>query len=210
MRVLVIAPDAQLQNVEDWVASASGNWLTVLNHTVSVREALSAIASGNYQIVHFATHGSETVLAVSDGVIPGHLLENALRAAGCIELVVLGACKSVQIGASLYKAGVPRVLSWRDLVADRAATEWARAFYQSLRMTENIWEATETAADAVRAIGQEPPIYLNGRLTVLEAEVQKLKKVQVIGGVPAWVVVALVLNGILSVAGVASILMMVR
>jgi hypothetical protein len=198
MRILAVAPAANIKNVEDWVSAANGNRITVLNRFVSVREVLGQIASGDYQIIHFATHGCTTALAMSDGDIPMHLLQDALRAAGNVELVILGACDSIAIGAELYKAGVPRVLSWRVEVEDAIAATWARTFYSALHMSHDIWGATQTAGETIENLNAEPPIYLNGRLVTLEAEVRRLTAARQrgIGGVPAW------LFGVLGMYGV--------
>lgn len=202
MNVLVVAPDMALQNVEDWVAAAQGLRLTVLNRHVSVREVLERIASGCFEVVHFATDGQRNALGMSDGLIPGPMLEDALASAGNVELVILGACKSVLIGAAIYRAGVPRVLSWRDAVDDKVAVAWAKAFYSSLHMNGGvgrIWDASQTAAEVVRDMGAEPPIYLNGRLVILEAEVRRLQGKQrtQIAGVPVWLAVVLAGQGAL-------------
>lgn len=199
MNILVVAPASNIQNVEDWVSAANGNRITVLNRYVSTREVLRAIASGSYQVVHFATHGCTTALQMSDGDIDMHLLQEALRAAGGIDLVILGACDSIVIGAELYKAGVPRVLSWRVQVDDAIASAWARTFYAALAMNHDIWTATQTAAETIEHLDAEPPIYLNGRLVMLEAEVRKLTatRQRQIGGVPAW------LFGVLAIYGMA-------
>lgn len=188
MRVLVVAPQSNIDNMADWVASARGHELTVLNGTVSTREVLGCVASGTYQIVHFATHGCPSALEMSDGQISEHLLEDAFRAAGNAELVVLGACASVGLGAELYMAGVPRVVSWRVDVDDKLAGEWARTFYSSLNLNHDIWDATQAAAERVRQLGAEPPIYLNGRMSVLEAEVRAMRHKTRFGGAPAWLV----------------------
>ena len=200
MNVLVIAPDMALQNVEDWVSAAQGARLTILNRTVTVREALERIASGCFEIIHFATHGDADALRMSDGEIPGPMLEDAIRAGGNVELVILGACRSVAVGAAIYQAGAPRVLSWRDRVDDATAALWARSFYTSLRLTagpSRIWEASQTAAEVVRASGAEPPLYLNGRLAALEAEVKKLRGKQrtQVAGAPLWLVGVLAVQG---------------
>jgi hypothetical protein len=202
LRVLVIAPDQRLDNVEDWIAAAQGLPLTILNRTVTVREVLDHIASGRYQIVHFATHGGTDTLLMSDGPLPAAMLEEAVRAAGHLELVVLGACKSVTIGAALYLGGVPRVLAWRDEVVDAIAGLWARSFYTALRMnggTESIWNASVVAAEVVRAAGAEPPIYLDGRMVVLEGEIQRLQQVQRTWrtSLPWWIVAALAVQCVL-------------
>lgn len=200
MNVLLVAPGMALRNAEDWVAAAQGLRLTILNGTVSVRETLERIASGCFEVVHFATHGDCNALQMSDGVIPGPMLEDALSAAGHVELVILGACKSVLIGAAIYRAGVPRVLSWRDTVDDVVAAAWAQAFYTSLHMNGGvgrIWDASQTAAEVIVAMGKEPPIYLNGRLATLEAEVRRLQHQQrnQVAGVPVWLAVVLAGQG---------------
>lgn len=206
MRVLVVAPDMQLNNAEDFTAAASGNRLTVLNHMVTVREVLAHISSGKFDIIHFATHGCQTALQVSDSEIPADQLEDALRAAGNVKLVILGACKSIAIAAQIYRAGVPRVLSWRDDVTDTAALTWAQTFYASLRMSGDIWDATVTAGEAVRRLNYEPPIYLNGRMSLLEAEVQRLSRRDSVAGLPTWAFALLVVYGALMAGILASLL----
>lgn len=206
MSTLVVAPASNINNLADWVASANGRQLTVLNGMVSVREVLAAIASGRYRIIHFATHGCETALTVSDGEIPDHLLEDALRHAGHVELVIIGACSSIPVGARLYMAGVPRVLSWRTEVDDRAAVEWAKTFYSSLGMSGDIWDAQVTAGEAVRRLGYEPPIFLNGRMAKLEAELSEMRRTRV-AGVPRWLLAVLALYG-LTMLGLLAVLLL--
>lgn len=207
MSTLIIAPRSNINNMADWVASANGRTLTVLNGLVTVREVLAHIASGKYRIIHFATHGCTTALEVSDGIIPDHSLEDALRvAAGKVDLVILGACNSVAIGAMLYRGGVPRVLSWRVEVSDRIAGLWATTFYRSLQMSNDIWDATVTAAEAVRNEGAEPPIYLNGRLVKLESQINELQAKNQVGGVPRWVVGLFVAYGAMLAAIVGLLL----
>jgi hypothetical protein len=196
MSTLVIAPQSNINNVIDWVSSANGRSLKVLNGYVTVREVLALIASGQFRILHFATHGCPTALSMSDGDIPDHLLEDAIRAGGRVELVILSACSSIAIGAQLYMAGVPRVLSWRTEVDDKVAGEWARTFYASLGMSNDIWDAQVTAGEAVRRLGHEPPIFLNGRLAKLETQVKVLEQSAQVGGVPKWLAAVLAGYGV--------------
>ena len=206
MRVLVVAPQSNIDNMTDWVASARGHELTVLNKTVTGREVLSCVASGRFEVVHFASHSAEAdsgcadALVVSDGEIAEQLLEDAFRAAGSVRLVILGACASVAIGARLYMAGVPRVISWRVNVPDAVAGEWARIFYSSLGLSGDIWDATQTAAERLRARGVEPPIYLNGRMTVIEAELQSLRHKTRLGGAPVWLTAGFFLQLLVTLA----------
>jgi hypothetical protein len=216
MRVLVVAPGSNIDNMADWVASARGHELTVLNGTVTTREALSAIASGRFQIVHFATHGCPTALEMSDGVIPEHMLADAFRAAGSVELAILGACESITLGARLYMACVSKVVSWRVAVDDRVAGVWANAFYSSLQLQPEIFNASQTASEAVRRLGAEPPIYLNGRLSVLEAELVTLRDqtqalqssvqphLASVAGAPRWLVLWFAAQALVTLALLAA------
>lgn len=197
MDILIIAPSLGIENVNDWVASASGNKITVLNGTVTIREALSHIASGKYQIVHFATHGCVSALTMSDGAIDIHLIEDAFRAAGNVECVILSACASVAIGAAIYRGGVPRVLAWRADVEDKIAGIWAKTFYASIQMGRSIWDAARTAAEVIENLGAEPPIFLNGRLSQMQAELQELRSRG--KSLPKWLLHLLMAYGVMQV-----------
>jgi CHAT domain-containing protein len=190
MRVLVVAPGSELDNVEDWVSSARGNELSVLNGVVNKRELLSCISGGKFQIIHFAVHGCRDAIELSDKPITKAELRNALNAAGSVELVVLAACKSSHIANQLYQAGVPRVLCWPGDVSDRVAALWASTFYSSLRLSGDIWSASQTAEETLIQLGEEPPLYLNGRLAKLEAEVVAVRR-QLVGALAVYGVIML-------------------
>jgi CHAT domain-containing protein len=189
MRLLIVAPNVGLQAVQEVLAAVEGSQATVLHGTVSAREVLNRIATGGYQVVHFATHGDRHVLQASDGLVPDDLLEQALRASGSVQLVVLNACASVHTAAQIYHAGVPQVIAWRDAVEDRVAGWWAGIFYRHLSLSHEPWEAYHGAVEALQKHhpGQEIPIWLNGRLAQLEREVAALRRGL---AVPAWVAAA--------------------
>ena len=60
-------------------------------------------------------------------------------------------------------------------------------------MSRDIWDATQTASAAVERLDEEPPIYLNGRLALIEAEVRKMTeaKERQVANVPRWLLVVL-------------------
>jgi hypothetical protein len=171
--ILIIAPGSSLNTVADIVAAANGMRVATLHGYVSSREALKEIANGRYQIVHFAGHGCVDSVQVSDGPLGDEYLEMALRSSE-VELVLLNTCASVAMAAKLYRAGVaPRVIGWRDDVSDQTAIAWAAAFYAALALGADYWEAYLNSAEIMRARTSdfEPPVFLNGRIAMLEQQV---------------------------------------
>ena len=55
---------------------------------------------------------------------------------GTIELAVLGACETENMGRALREAGVPHVVCWRSEVQDTTAKRFALDFYASLDQQE--------------------------------------------------------------------------
>ena len=93
------------------------------------------------QALHFSGHGLPGVLAFEDGRGGAHLIEaDLLRelfeagGPGGIQMVFVSACHSRQIGEAFVKAGVEHVVAVRleEPVYDKAAANFARAFYQAL------------------------------------------------------------------------------
>jgi hypothetical protein len=176
--ILVIAPQSDVQGIGDLRAAANGFRLQVLDGMVTAREVLAQISSGRYAVVHFAGHGLRAGLQASDGVIEERYLELAMQEGGP-ELVVLNSCGSIHMAAQLYRAGAaPRVIGWRQEVEDGTAIEWATAFYRSLAMGTDYWEAFAASVELLsdRRPGFEAPILLNGRITSLEQRVEAIQE----------------------------------
>lgn len=180
MSVLVIAPGEQGLNVErDLRAAGGASDMTALVGLVPRREALAAIASGKHGIVHLAGHGDRLGFVVSDGRISGHVLRQAV-AAGGVSLLVLNWCVSVPLAAAVHGQGVAKVISWRDDVADDQAGRWAQWFYRSYGICGDVWEAYQTACEAFEDAypSAETPIWLNGRLALMQAQIAELQATQ--------------------------------
>lgn len=177
--ILIVAPKSSLENLGDLLAAARGFQVTVLNGLVNSREVLREIASGDYQIVHFAGEGSSNALLMSDGPLEEDRLRRAFSSNKHIEAVIFNACSSIATAAELYREGaVPRVISWRVDVLDRIAIEWATLFYETLAASGDYWSAHATAAEVmqIRHSGFEAPIYLNGRIVLIEQQVNYLRE----------------------------------
>lgn len=210
---LVMTPAANLNTVADIVASANGMRLDVLDGLVPAREMLRRIGRGEHEVVYFGGHGEDDSLVASDGRLDENLLRQALRAAsaGRLQIVVLNSCRSLSVGAMLYRAGVtPRVIGWPGDVVDEAAGYWAKAFFRSLAVGTDYWEAFEVSVAALRAAfpQQQAPELLNGRISLLEQQVVGIQR-QLAGSVvvPRWTMApVLVLAVLVALITAASVL----
>lgn len=177
--ILVIAPQSNLQNFAELVAAANGFRVTTLDGYVTAREVLKEIGSGRHDVIHFGGHGLLEHLAMSDGALDDEYLEMALRS-GNVQLVILNSCASVGMAARLYRAGVtPRAIGWRqEALGDQAAVDWAIAFYRSLSLGADYWEAYLNSVGVMK--GRDPmfegPVFLNGRIVLLEQQVAAIKE----------------------------------
>lgn len=199
MKILIVAPDSDLNTHVDLVAAMGGNIATSLHGVVPVREVLNQIASGSYDAVHFASHGDRNALLMSDGMIDEEQLGNAIkqsaRSGRQIKMIFLNACQSITAGVYIHSPaeGSPSfVICWRTDVRDDVAQAFAVRFYEALGINgEDVHDAFDSGVYAIRRVypDVEPPLLLNGRIqdlrvamndmiirfTSLEKELQKAK-----------------------------------
>lgn len=211
--VLIIAPESDLKNMTDIMAAANGFRVNVLNGYVSSREALKEIGNGRYDVVFFGGHQNEAdSIMMSDGRLDEEYLRQALRnaSAGRLQMLILNSCDSISMAAALYRSGVaPRVIGWPGDVPDTTAGAWAQNFFRSLAMGAEFWEAFASSVEVLRAQFPDvkPPVFLNGRITMLEEQVAEIRR-QLDGAVmvPRWTVAAvLVLATLVAVITVVSV-----
>ena len=207
--LLVIVPQSNLTNLADLVAAANGSQVTALDGYVTGREALKEIGSGRYQVVYFGGHSDLDDLQMSDGPLNEEYLQMALRS-GNVEMVILNSCASIAMAAKLYRSGVtPRAVGWRqEDLGDRTAIDWAKAFFRSLALGADYWEAYMNSVAVMRGSDAdfEAPVFLNGRIVLLEQRVtaiqERLENMDGKALVPHWQIglVGLVLLAVLAVA----------
>jgi hypothetical protein len=90
-----------------------------------------------------------------DAVLPETLammLSTHIPPRGCLELVVLNGCRSMQLGHALHVAGVPFVVCWETVVDDGAARKFGEAFFRAVRDKSGYESAFEAAKTAVCTI----------------------------------------------------------
>lgn len=193
--ILVIVPESNLMNLADLVAAANGQLVTALDGYVTRREVLKEIGSGRHQVVYFGGHGCVNSLQMSDGPLDDEYLQMALRSGG-VEMVILNSCASISMAAGLYRSGVtPRAIGWRrDDLADRTVIDWATAFFRSLAMGADYWEAYMNSVAVMKGHDAEfeAPVFLNGRIVLLEQRVAAIQeRIEALDGkaiVPHWLI----------------------
>ena len=74
---------------------------------------------------------------------------------GTIELAVLGACETENLGRELRKAGVPHVVCWRSEVQDTTAKRFALDFYGSLDQQSHGHDYSRAFQQAVARMGSD-------------------------------------------------------
>lgn len=177
MQILIVSPESDIQAELELIAAAGQNTPKILNSLVSTREVISEIASGRYNAVHFAAHGSNNALLMSDGYIDDMELQQAFELAAKkgmpIDITVLNACNSITSALKIYssmKGGPSYVVAWRDKVEDSAAQFFAVRFWRSLALDgEDVKSAFDNAQDALlrEFPNAEPPMLLNGIKAVI-------------------------------------------
>jgi hypothetical protein len=179
MRILIVAPDGDLQNLAELIEAVGENIATPLRGTVTARELLQRLRSEQFDAVHFAGHGESMELGLSDGPLSIELLSSAIQEGTHPRLMFFNACASLPAAASLHGYGVGYTIGWRqDEVPDNAASSFAVTFYNSLRLNGgNVRRAFDSAIDMMRRHfpETEEPIIINGRMAALLAEVVELR-----------------------------------
>mgnify|MGYP001599218758 CR=1 FL=1 len=138
MKVLLVAPRTDLLLVNEEVQSVlrSGLMVTPLIGTVTSRDLLKEIVSGNYDVLWFATHGDATGVLLSDGILSASELVPQVRER--FRLVVLNTCQSLNVAQQLQEeANVDVICTILD-VPDRQAFQTGSLLAAALFKSRNI------------------------------------------------------------------------
>lgn len=136
MRILFVAPTAELATISELGRVASGNTISVLDGIVDRRKLELALGDGQFDVVHFAQHGSRAGLELSDGVIEVGDLVSMLQPQTRLRLLFVNACNSAATGIELHNAFHVPVVAHDALITDKAAVAFAETFYRALRTAE--------------------------------------------------------------------------
>lgn len=166
MRLLIIAPESDLDTYSEILDAVGESNTKILHGSVSVRHALDAIEDGTFDAFHFAGHGEEMRISFSDGHLDAALLADAIRKHGKVRLCLFNSCESLGTALACYMAGSTYAIGWQDMVGDRVAVTFAYAFWSSYKMSGDIGGAYRTGREAVlwgHPDNRLLPALLNGR-----------------------------------------------
>ncbi len=126
----------------------------VKKEAVRQRDFRRAMLDEKPQIVHFSGHGGgERGLALEDesgnmATVSAEALTTLFRLFKSVDCVVLNACYS-EVQAEAIKQAIPYVVGMNDRIGDRAAIEFAVAFYDALGAGEDVPYAFDYACAAI-------------------------------------------------------------
>jgi hypothetical protein len=165
MRLLIIAPFSDLETHSEVMDAVGPSNTEILHGSISVKQVLEVIATGEFEALHFAGHGERQSLTFTDGNLDSALLADAIRRHGNVTLCLLNSCQSVGVALACYSAGSVYAIGWQDDVGDSVANTFAFAFWSSYKMNGNIVDAYKTGRESViwGHAGSQTPALLNGR-----------------------------------------------
>ena len=139
MRILFVAPVVagalSLGTGDELARIAGGNSLEVCDGAVD-RGKLDAFLERQFDVIHFAQHGSRAGLELSDGVLEVADLTSMLERQQGLRLLFVNACNSVATGISLHNAFHVPVVAHDAPIDDRAAVAFAETLYRALRSSD--------------------------------------------------------------------------
>lgn len=118
----------------------------------TIEELAKGIEDG-FNILHISTHGRAECLLFEDGKggsqpVTGEYLKRVISTKGLLELIIISACHSEEIGAMLADAGVPHVVAIRrdSSVVDQSAILFTTHFLRNLFRGSSVQKAFEMAS----------------------------------------------------------------
>jgi hypothetical protein len=169
--VLVVAPDIGLPWAADearYLVNTLG--AKIVSGKVTVASIMDEVDAGLFDVLWFATHGSEAGITLSDDVLTSDILAQIARRCEA-KLVFLNACSSDRVAADIYAAVQVPVICTIAETMDYAAYFTGRAFASDLAGGVDFSEAfARSRTQKFRMI----PDMGNGRETLNTAAVEQI------------------------------------
>lgn len=141
MEVLVVAPDVGLPWAADearYIVNTLG--AKIVSGKVTVASIMDKVDAGSFDVLWFATHGSESGIVLSDDMLSADILAQIARRCGA-KLVFLNACDSERVANAIYAAVQVPVICTIAETMDYAAYFTGRAFASDLAKGVDFSEA---------------------------------------------------------------------
>jgi len=105
-----------------------------------------------YDIVHFCGHGAPFVLSAGDGLLPEAELVTLMEQQKVLQFVVIASCDGLEVAGALHNALHVPVVAFTGEMRDRAAVEFARAFYRAWRGLRDVGQAVVRGREALEVL----------------------------------------------------------
>jgi hypothetical protein len=156
-RVLLVAPDQPGINQIPEIRLLTGNprhSVTVYNGPVSARDVYEA-ARGRYDVIHFATHGDENSLSLSNGDLLTADDIARLGRQSKAQLVFFSSCHAQVLASAIVRRGIPLAVKTNIELLDSDAWKVPLAFYDAIADMDDIPRAFIHASDSNGSYGLE-------------------------------------------------------
>lgn len=162
-------------------------------HAATIDDLRRALLRAEYQIVHFSGHGTQSGLVFEDALgklmVPSSSALAELFERRHIATVILNACYSLSVG-HITSVGVEYTIASSGPIADPAAVEFTRGFYDAVGEGLAVPEAFEEGLSCARLKGFHPDVVLLrkgevhvGRQTPGQPDTEEQSRVNVLVGI---------------------------
>lgn len=135
LRILLVAPGTGLQTTAEVRDLSTLHRVTILSDVVSVRDVFTA-ARSPHDVIHFATHGDEDGVQLSDGILRDTDILQLARSTEA-KLVFFNSCNAGRLAHNLIGHGVPLAMHTNVELADSAAWKMPLAYYGAVQRLGN-------------------------------------------------------------------------
>lgn len=165
MHILFIAPSSKLDTATELTSLVSGNLLDTVTGAVDRAGLERALKAAQYDVLHFAGHGGKGVLQLTDGLLDEADLVTMCQVQKRLLFIVVNACNSLSLAATLHNALHVPVIAHDDEIGDAAAKRFVETYYRAYKQLTDVREAFSRAMRTVgRLFGDEAttPVLING------------------------------------------------
>lgn len=176
MNVLLVAPTVspELENAAAEVQAVvnSGMQVTLLQGVVTQRTLIDELVRPrmSYDVLWLATHGGESGIVFSDGILDASALSALVRSAG-FRLVFLNTCSSIQVANMVQQESSADVICTVNSVPDLEAYRTGSLFARHLFVTSDF----RAAYEASKPGHNRTYLYLSSGKTIVNGEMRDLR-----------------------------------
>lgn len=144
MRILLVAPtDNSIQPTSEIRTLSSMHKVYLLNGVVTQEDVYAAANNNQFDAIHFLTHGSSEVLALSEGAFMKADDVVAVTRQSQAKIVFINACDTAKIGNAVVAKTDASVISTSVDIDDSEAWKLPMTFYTNINRREQLNHITD-------------------------------------------------------------------